>query len=115
MLQMQLTNFPESRPTTCRGIKTSDLRNCASARKALPSNECKQSRVAFALAYVCVSRSGFLERTVFTDEKTFKSCSDGRIPVYRPPNSRVEEQYVSGLALVGELVRGLTLIPILIF
>jgi hypothetical protein len=51
---------PESRPTACRGIKTSDLKNCASARKALLSNECKQSRVVFALNYVCVSRSEFL-------------------------------------------------------
>jgi hypothetical protein len=95
MLHNYATNVPGSRPMACRRIKTSDLKNCASARKALLSNECKQSIVVFALNYV-YRDPDFWERIVFTDEKTFKSCNDGRIRVYKPPNSRVEEQYVSG-------------------
>jgi hypothetical protein len=89
------TNFLRSRPMACRRTKTSDLKDCASARKALLSNECKQSRVVFALNYV-YGDPDFWKRIVFTDEKTFKSGNDGRIRVYRPPNSRFEEQYVSG-------------------
>jgi hypothetical protein len=35
MLHNYATNVPGSRPMACRRIKTSDFKNCASARKAL--------------------------------------------------------------------------------
>ena len=35
----------------------------------------------------------FWENVIFTDEKIFQSCYNGRIRVYRPPRTRFEEKY----------------------
>jgi hypothetical protein len=34
---------------------------------------------------------------VFSDEEIFQSCSNGRVRVYRPRNSRYEEKYVDSI------------------
>lgn len=89
------TNFPASRSTVCRRIKGSDLNNSASARKSILSDENKQARVIFCLNYVYRPLQ-FWNNVIFSDEKVFQSTHDGRIRVYRPPNSRYNEKYVTG-------------------
>lgn len=89
------TNFPGSRSTACRRIKSSDLRNQVAAKKQLLTEEKKQSRVIFALNYI-YRDIAFWKKVIFTDEKVFQSTYDGHIRVYRPRNTRFEEAYVSG-------------------
>ncbi|KAH0816469.1 hypothetical protein GEV33_006322 [Tenebrio molitor] len=47
-----------------------------------------------AITHLPVSDDAFWSRVVFSDEKTFQSCPNGRIRVYRPRNTRYEERYV---------------------
>jgi hypothetical protein len=53
----------------------------------------KEVRVSFALQHL-PEDDAFWSRVVFSDEKTFQSCPNGRIRVYRPRNTRYEERYV---------------------
>jgi hypothetical protein len=49
--------------------------------------------VGFALEYLAKD-DVFWSKVVFSDEKVFQSCSNGRIRVYRPRNCRYDEKYV---------------------
>ena len=46
---IERTNFPGSRPTACRRIKNSHLKNYVAAKKLVLSNKHKQGRIIFAL------------------------------------------------------------------
>jgi hypothetical protein len=63
------------------------------ARKMTLTPRHKEVRVGFALQHL-PQDDAFWSRVVFSDEKTFQSCPNGRIRVYRPRNTRYEERYV---------------------
>lgn len=88
------TNFPGSWVTACRRVKNSEIINFASAKKNILTEENKQSRIIFCLNYI-YRPINFWNTVIFSDEKVFKSCNDGRLRVYRPVNSRFSERYVS--------------------
>jgi transposase len=85
------TNFPASRATAYRRINESRLSNYSAARKPFLKNGHKEQRVGFAIEFLL--RNNIWDTVVFSDEKTFKSCYDGRVRVYRPRNTWFEEQY----------------------
>jgi hypothetical protein len=80
-------NFTASRATAYRRINQSALGNYYAAIKPFLKNGHKEQRVGFLL------RNNIWDTVVFSEEKTFKSCYDGRVRVYRPRNTRFEEQY----------------------
>jgi transposase len=85
------TNFPASRSTACRRIRSSELGNYWAVKKPFLTNLHKEQRVGFALEFL--QEENFWNAVVFSDEKTFKSHKDGRVQVYRPRNTRFEENY----------------------
>lgn len=89
---IQQTNFPASRPTGCRRVKDSHLKNYVAAKKMKLGEEHKQARIIFALNNIL--RHDW-NRVVFTDEKVFQSTVNGHIRVYRPRNTRYTENYIS--------------------
>lgn len=95
------TNFPGSVRTARRRIKNgSDLRNRSAAKKPFLTPQNKEQRVGFALEY-SLEALNFWQNVVFTDEKVFKSCFDGHVRVYRPPNSRFDERYTHKSHTIG--------------
>lgn len=87
------SNFPGSSRTARRRIKSiSNLENRAAARKPLLTQRHKDCRVNFALQF-WQEEPDFWNRVVFSDEKTFQSCYNGRMRVYRPPDTRFDEKY----------------------
>jgi hypothetical protein len=87
------TNFPGSVRTARRRIKQAGLKNSAAARKPFLTEENKRHRVEFATNFLNENEE-FWTSVVFTDEKTFQSCYNGRLRVYRPRNSRFHERYI---------------------
>lgn len=86
------SNFPASIKTARRRITNSELRNRCAANKIQLTNENRRARVNFARQFV--HEEGFWENVVFSDEKTFQSCHNGRIRVYRPTGQRYNREYV---------------------
>jgi hypothetical protein len=43
----------------------------------------------------------FWQNVVFTNEKIFQSCYNGRVRVYRPPNSHFDESYTQKVVVNG--------------
>jgi transposase len=86
------THFPGSLRTAQRRMKQSVLKSYVAARKVFLREEHKQRRMQFANEFLNQGNE-FWNRVVFSDEKTFQSCNNGRLRVYRPRNSRFEEEY----------------------
>ncbi|KAG8235799.1 hypothetical protein J437_LFUL015838 [Ladona fulva] len=59
------------------------------AVKEILTDAHKQARFVFAQKY-----ADFWKTVVFSDEKTFSSCTKGPITVHRPRNSRSDPMYV---------------------
>lgn len=57
-------------------------------------------RLRFAQQFVN-NENNFWENIVFSDEKTFQSCSNGRVRVYRPVGERYTEQYIHKIQRSG--------------
>lgn len=93
------TNFPGSANTARRRIRLSNLKNCAASNKIFLTEANKQRRVEFAREYV--DRDIFWENVVFSDEKTFQSCHNGTLRVYRPVGMRYDERYTRKLNKSG--------------
>src|SRR3978361_1509899 len=75
------TAFPGSLITARRRIRDgSNLRNRATAQKPFLTQANKEGRCGFALQYL-VEEDNFWENVIFTDEKVFQSCYNGRIRV----------------------------------
>ncbi|KAI4465558.1 hypothetical protein MML48_3g00004092 [Holotrichia oblita] len=91
---IQRTDFPGSRPTACRRIKESSLKNYVATKKMILGNEHKQARIIFALNNIL--RENW-DRVIFTDEKVFQSTNNGQIRVYRPRRTRFNKNFVSNL------------------
>ncbi|KAJ8985734.1 hypothetical protein NQ317_014385 [Molorchus minor] len=85
------TLFPGSLRTTQRRLKQYCFKNCAAAHKVFLTEDHKQRRVQFANEFL--QENEFWNNVVFSDEKTFQSSNNGRLRVYRPRNTRFEENY----------------------
>lgn len=95
------TDFPGSVRVARRRVKErSGLRNRAAVKKPFLTTVNKEQRVGFALQYL-QEGLGFWRNVVFTDEKTFQSCYNGRLRVYRPRNTRFEEKYTQTVKTSG--------------
>ncbi|KAJ8913280.1 hypothetical protein NQ315_010946 [Exocentrus adspersus] len=86
------TLFPGSLRVAQMRLKQSGLKNCAAARKVFLTAEHKHRRVQFASEFL-IHGEEFWNNVVFSAEKTFESCNSGRLRVYRPRNTRFEENY----------------------
>lgn len=96
-----MTNFPGSVRTARRRVKTiSDLRNRPAAKKPFLTQRNKEERIGFTLQHY-MHDINFWGNVVFTDEKVFQSCYNGRIRVYRPPNTRYDERYTQSVRNSG--------------
>jgi transposase len=87
------TLFPGSIRTVRRRLRASELRNRASARKIGLTPRHKEAKIGFALEHLARDEV-FWSSVVFSDEKVFQSCPNGRLRVYRPRNSAYDERYV---------------------
>ncbi|KAJ8959063.1 hypothetical protein NQ318_022319 [Aromia moschata] len=74
-----------------RHLKQCGFKNCVAAHKVFLTEEHKQRRVQFANEFL--QGNEFWNTVVFSDEKTFQSSKNGRLRVYRPRNTRFEENY----------------------
>jgi hypothetical protein len=84
------TNFPGSTRTARKRIRQIELRNRSAANKIVLTVADKRERLRFALLPI----NSFWGNIFFSDEKTFHSCSNGRVRVHRPIRERFAEQYV---------------------
>ena len=92
---IERTNFPGSRPTACRRIKNSHLKNYVAAKKLVLSNEHKQGRIIFAL-------NNFLRENwdvVFT--VVFQSTSNRHVRLYRSSKTRYNEEFINNFDRSG--------------
>lgn len=85
------TNFPGSANTARDRVRNSDIRSRCAANKIFLTERNKQGRLEFAHEYL--NENNFWETVIFSDEKTFQSCNNGRIRVYRPSGMRYDEIY----------------------
>ncbi|KAJ3649639.1 hypothetical protein Zmor_021369 [Zophobas morio] len=88
----QQTNFPASLKTARKRVHETELRNRAAANKIFLTEQNKANRVLFAQEFVN-EPADMWNNVIFSDEKTFKSYSNGRRRVYRPPGTRYDERY----------------------
>lgn len=88
----QETLLPGSLRTAQTRLKLYGLKNSAAAQKIFLTDEHKRRRVQFANEMLNHGED-FWNNVVFSDEKTFQSCNNGRLRVYRPRNTRFEEKY----------------------
>lgn len=87
-----ISNFPGSLRTARERVRLSELRCHPAVKKPFLTEANKEQRVGFALEFY-LEPAIFWENVIFTDEKIFQSCYNGRIRVYRPPRTRFEEKY----------------------
>jgi transposase len=97
---MRELNFPASVWTVRRRLREIGLRSRVAARKPRLTPLHREIRMGFALQYVAQDEE-FWRQIVFSDEKVFQSCPNGRLKVYRPRNSRFEEPYVQTIQRSG--------------
>jgi transposase len=97
----QIASFSGSIRTARRKIRAAGLASRSAARKPFLTEALKENRVGFALQHLNEGPD-FWNKVVFSDEKVFKSCYDGRIRVYRPRNSRYSEKYTHKLHTSGK-------------
>lgn len=95
------TGFPGCYRTAQKRVKQcSNLENHPAAKKPYLTATNKESRVGFALEFYGVEPN-FWRNVIFTDEKVFQSSYNGRVRVYRPPNTRFDERYTQNVANSG--------------
>lgn len=96
---VQETNFPGSTSTARRRIRGSDIRSRCAANKISLTEVNKNRRLDFARNYV--NLNNIWETVIFSDEKTFQSCNNGKVRVYRPTGARYDEQYTHKTNMSG--------------
>jgi transposase len=87
------SGFPGSFRTARRRVRGSELKNHVAARKLSLTPMHREARMAFCLEHLARD-DAFWAQVIFSDEKVFQSCPNGRLRVYRPRNSRYDEPYV---------------------
>lgn len=85
------TNFPGSATTARRRIRNSEVRSRCAANKIFLTDLNKRNRIEFSREFA--DRNDMWQNVIFSDEKTFQSCHNGVIRVYRPRNMRYNERY----------------------
>jgi hypothetical protein len=79
------SGFPGSFRTARRRVRGSDLKNHVAARKLSLTPMHREPRMAFCLEHLARD-DAFWAQVIFSDEKVFQSCPNGRLRVYRPRN-----------------------------
>lgn len=87
------TNFSGSVRTARRRIAETELRNRCAANKVFLTEAHMRERVIFAERYLNNPR--IWQTVIFSDEKTFQSCRNGRVRVYRPVGARFNRRYIN--------------------
>jgi hypothetical protein len=87
------SGFPGSFRTARRRVRGSELKNHVGARKLNLTPTHRKARMAFCLEHLARD-DAFWAQVIFSDEKVFQSCPNGRLKVYRPRNSRYDKPYV---------------------
>ncbi|KAG8231018.1 hypothetical protein J437_LFUL010940 [Ladona fulva] len=82
-----------SSQTVRRRLRFSGLEARCAAVKEILTDAHKQARLVFAQKHVDKSVD-FWKTVIFSDEKTFSSCPNGLVTVYRPQNLRFDPMYV---------------------
>lgn len=96
----EVTNFPASIQTARRRIRNSQIiRNRSAANKIFLTEENKIRRMRFAREFL--NADNLWPKVIFSDEKTFQSCHNGKIRVYRPTGTRYNSQYTRKVARSG--------------
>lgn len=84
-------------------LKQQGLKSCKAARKPFITEEHCQNRFAFANSYLHWSSQEW-QRVIFSDEKIFRSNSNGILRVYRPKKSdRYDKSYLAPSTNIGSL------------
>lgn len=94
------THFPGCSKTARRRLKEAGIHNHAPARKPFLTEVNKQNRLNFANEFINRDED-FWTSVIFSDEKTFQSCYNGRLRVYRPRNTRYDSNYIHSLNRSG--------------
>ncbi|KAK3882312.1 hypothetical protein Pcinc_013305 [Petrolisthes cinctipes] len=89
-----------SMTTVRRRVHAAGNHHRAPAKKERLTDAHRAARLAFAQEYAAKDME-FWERTVFTDKKTFNSCSHGRIHLWRRNNTR-DHTAAMGVVFGGE-------------
>ncbi|KAF2882643.1 hypothetical protein ILUMI_23542 [Ignelater luminosus] len=85
------TNFPEYIRSARNRIKESDISFYSSARKISLTDEQKLRRTEVAQQVLHENWNN----VIFSDEKVFQSNHNGTVHVYRPRNTRFNENYIT--------------------
>jgi hypothetical protein len=93
------TNFLGSISTVRRRIRASELNNRSAANKPFLTASNKRLRLEFAHQFVDIV--DLWNNIIFSDEKTFQSCHNGRLRVYRSSGQRYDERYIRDMNRVG--------------
>lgn len=82
--------FDTSVRTVRRALHAEGLHHRKPAKKPFLTQKHKEERLRFAREYLDFN----WDTTIFTDEKTFKSCQKGRLHLWRKDNTRWSEQNI---------------------
>lgn len=94
MSSVNALNMQISASTGRRRLHKANIHSYRAARKIAMNNGHMDNRIAFALHQLQTATPDDWDRTIWTDEKVFCSAADGRLRVWRPPNSRLDPHYV---------------------
>jgi transposase len=89
IMAKQQTDFPTSVVTARRRIAESELRNRSAA---FLTEENKRNRIAFAREHIRRPEN-FWDNAIFSDEKTFQSCNNGKVQIHRPQRMGYDPQF----------------------
>lgn len=94
--------------TAGRRVKESGLKCFRAASRVRLTDAHRENRIQFCQNMLNLRDEGLLDfnNIVFTDEKVFCTDVNRRKLVYRPPNSRYVQQYVSETRLSGRISQG---------
>ncbi|KAI4458060.1 hypothetical protein MML48_7g00003159 [Holotrichia oblita] len=96
----EYVNFPGSIWAARKRIKCREISNYSAARKPYLPQENTQQKIAYAQEFLN-KNNDFWKKVIFSDEKVFQSFNNGRMPVYRPRNSRYDERYTQNVQSSG--------------
>lgn len=96
-------SFHVSRTTISNRLHENNINCYISARQTKLTEEARINRYAYFESFMENNDQQQIDDMVFSDEKIFKSDVVRQIRVYRPPNSRYDEHYLSEDNLSGRI------------
>lgn len=96
-------SFQVSRTTISNRLRENDIKCYISARQTKLTEDNRIIRYAYFDSFRQKYSQNQIDKIIFSDEKTFQSDVVRQNLVYRPPNSRYQEQYLSEDNLSGRI------------